>query len=90
MTSDPALASAARKQLVFQYDHEGNRVAKIVSTWNGSAYANPQTTKFIYDGWRLIEELDGNNQPLRSYMWGTDLSGTVDGAAGIGGIELER
>ncbi|MCF7669947.1 MAG: RHS repeat-associated core domain-containing protein, partial [Verrucomicrobia bacterium] len=30
--------------------------------------------------WNLIAELDGNNDVVRSYMWGKDLSGTLNGA----------
>src|SRR5256885_827772 len=35
-------------------DYMGRRVQKMVSTWNGTAYVNPVTTKFVYDGWNLL------------------------------------
>jgi hypothetical protein len=38
----------ARKQLSFSYDYMGRRMQKVVSTWNGSDYANPVTTRFVY------------------------------------------
>jgi RHS repeat-associated protein len=44
------------------------------------------TTVYIYDGWRVIQERDANNDPLVSYTRGTDLSGSLEGAGGIGGL----
>jgi len=41
---------------------------------------------YIYDGWRVIQEHDINNTPLVSYTRGNDLSGSLEGAGGIGGL----
>jgi RHS repeat-associated protein len=41
---------------------------------------------YIYDGNRVIQERDLNNNPLVSYTRGNDLSGTFEGAGGIGGL----
>src|SRR5437588_737761 len=35
---------------------------------------------------RVIQERDQNNTPLVSYTRGTDLSGSLEGAGGIGGL----
>jgi RHS repeat-associated protein len=43
-------------------------------------------TIHIHDGWRVIQERDGSNNPLVSYARGNDLSGTLQGAGGIGGL----
>jgi len=43
------------------------------------------TTRYIYDGWRVIQERDTSN-PLVSYTRGNDLSGSLEGAGGIGGL----
>jgi YD repeat-containing protein len=82
------LPNSARKRLGFSYDHMGRRVQKVVSTWDGSGYVNPVTTKFVYDGWNLLAELDGDNGNTVkcSYMWGLDLSGSMQGAGGVGGL----
>src|SRR5436190_353208 len=82
------LSRPARKKLVFTYDYMGRRVEKVVSTWNGSAYASAVTTRFVYDGWNLLAELDGDNSNAVkcSYMWGLDLSGSLQGAGGVGGL----
>ncbi|HNQ22352.1 MAG TPA: RHS repeat-associated core domain-containing protein [Phycisphaerae bacterium] len=67
---------------------------KRVYVWNGSAWAAPEgdgeyaVRKFVYDGWRVIMELDGSNGDavLREHTWGLDLSGSLEGAGGIGGL----
>jgi RHS repeat-associated protein len=43
-------------------------------------------THYIYDGKRVIQERDGSNTPLVSYTRGRDLSGSLEGAGGIGGL----
>jgi RHS repeat-associated protein len=41
---------------------------------------------YLYDGRRVIQERDTNNVPLVSYTRGNDLSGSLEGAGGIGGL----
>lgn len=45
---------------------------------------------YIYDGMRVVQEriLDGGvvSDPEVSYTWGSDLSGSMEGAGGIGGL----
>jgi RHS repeat-associated protein len=43
-------------------------------------------TRYIYDGKRVIQERDGNNVPTVTYTRGKDLSGSLEGAGGIGGL----
>jgi RHS repeat-associated protein len=43
-------------------------------------------THYLYDGNRVIQERDGNNTPTVSYTRGSDLSGGLEGAGGIGGL----
>src|ERR1051326_5738468 len=70
----------------FLYDYLARRVRKIVSTNNGSSYVVQYTNKFVYDGWNLAAILDGSASVLYSFQWGTDLSGSLAGAGGIGGL----
>jgi hypothetical protein len=42
--------------------------------------------RYVWDGWLLLAELDGQGNVLRSYAWGPDLSGTIGGAGEIGGL----
>jgi len=43
-------------------------------------------TRYIYDGMLVVQERNGSNVPTVSYTRGLDLSATLDGAGGIGGL----
>ena len=62
------------------YDAQGRRVRK--STLDA-------TTTFFYDDWNLVEEriayTNGTTSTIQ-YFWGKDLSDSLDGAGGIGGL----
>jgi RHS repeat-associated protein len=75
-----------RIQLSFLYDHQGRRIRKTVAEWTGSAYSAVSTNYFLCTGWNLIAELDDAMLPIRTYAWGKDLSGTIHGAGGVGGL----
>ncbi len=49
-------------------------------------YVSAGQERYVYDGWRVIQERDGSNNPLVSYTRGDDLSGSMEGAGGIGGL----
>lgn len=87
-TSSAAAAGVTRQKLEFAYDGQSRRVAKKVSTWNGGAWVLGSHTLFLYDGWNLLAELDAlaSNAVLRTYAWGLDLSGSLQGAGGVGGL----
>jgi RHS repeat-associated protein len=73
-----------KQGLKFEYDWIGRRIHKQVRS-QSSAPTND--VKFVYDGWNLLTELNTtNNAVIRSFMWGTDLSGTIQGAGGVGGL----
>jgi RHS repeat-associated protein len=88
MQSRTNTPSGSWRKLVFEYDAQSRRIAKQVHVWNGTAYpGTPNTSlKFVYDGWNLGVELNGSNAVVRSYQWGTDLSGSLQGAGGVGGL----
>jgi len=44
------------------------------------------TTRYVYDGVLPLAELNGSNVTTRTITRGTDLSGSMQGAGGIGGI----
>lgn len=98
---DPAngsLAPPARRRLAFAYDAEGRRIAKTVHEWNDASSSFSTLVKdqrFLYDGWNLTVELDhssatstglAGSRVQRQYVWGLDLSGTLQGAGGVGGL----
>jgi len=88
MEARPTVPIEAKLRLEFAYDYMGRRIQKKVYNWNvpTSTYQLQSTTKFVYDGWNLGAELDGNNVLLRGYAWGNDLSATLQGAGGAGGL----
>ena len=69
-------------QLSFVYDSKGRRIQKLVFSNSVALYTND----FLYDGWNLVGELNPNNTLLRGYVWGVDLSGSLQGAGGVGGL----
>ncbi|MBN1670084.1 MAG: hypothetical protein JXR37_03580, partial [Kiritimatiellae bacterium] len=71
-------------RLEFAYDSQGRRVSKRVYSWTGS-WTLSATLTFVYDGWNLIAEFE-NGALSKSFVWGLDLSGTLQGAGGIGGL----
>jgi RHS repeat-associated protein len=76
--------------LTFTYDYTGRRAKKEVQTWDdqGQVFV-AETRKFLYDGWLLVAEIkDVGDVPCldRAYAWGPDLSGSLEGAGGIGGL----
>ena len=78
-----AAATAARKT-VFAYDYMGRRVKKAVYV-NGLLLSE---TLFVYEGWNVIEEITRVNgsDSSRYFVWGLDLSQSLQGAGGIGGL----
>ncbi len=70
----------------FVYDGMGRLRTRNEFTWNGSKWVVGSTVNYLYDGKRVIQERDGSNNPNVSYTRGTDLSGTMEGAGGIGGL----
>ncbi len=81
-----AVPAEAKLRVEFENNWRGRRIGKTVKAWSGSTYTNVYIMKFLYDGWNLVAELDANRAVVRSYLWGTDLSGRFQGAGGVGGL----
>ena len=71
----------------YEYDYMSRRVKKTAKR-----YTMPMSTwtmrTFDYDGWNLVRErveFDGAVS-TNQYVWGLDLSGTLQGAGGVGGL----
>jgi RHS repeat-associated protein len=76
------------KGVQFDYDYLGRRVRKLVYTHNGTGYTLTSDQRFVYDGWNVVLVLDGlnSNATTQKYTWGLDLSGSIHGAGGVGGL----
>jgi RHS repeat-associated protein len=80
--------SDATCRSLYVYDGLGRRVCQQDFSWNLAlgTWKLEREARFVYDGWRVIEETDATGRSLRSYTRGLDLSGSLEGAGGIGGL----
>ena len=53
---------------------------------HGSSWVQTNAVYYVYDGNLVIQERDTNNLPTTTYTRGKDLSGSLQGAGGIGGL----
>lgn len=92
VTSAESLPEADRVRLEFDYDSGWRRIQKTVKHRQSGDWVEASRTKFVWDDWHLMGELDANDgdAAIRSYMWGPDISGTCGGAGGVGGLLLVR
>lgn len=83
-----ATAVGPQQRLDFEYDVNGRRIRKKM--WNNTAGSGAAAldVKFVYDGWNLLAELNAlaSDAVVRTYVWGLDLSGSLQGAGGVGGL----
>ena len=79
-----SVASNGTTVATMSYDTQGRRVKKV---------AADGTHRYFYDGWLLVYEhvvRPNNTTNEVEYVWGRDVSGTRDGAAGIGGLLYQK
>jgi RHS repeat-associated protein len=71
-----------------QWTHlpDGRWIERIVSTNNGSVYIPAFTNRYVWDAQVLLAVLDEAGNVLQSYARGLDLSGSHQGAGGVGGL----
>jgi len=70
----------------FSYDGLFRRRVRKEYTWSSGIWNLASEIHYLYDGRLVLQERDANNLPLVSYTRGLDLSGTREGAGGIGGL----
>ena len=88
--AEAVAAGVAKTKIEYAYDGRGRRIARTLRPWNGSAYAAGETRRFLYDaGWNVLAEINAAGAVVRRCLWGLDLSGSMDGAGGIGGLLVE-
>jgi RHS repeat-associated protein len=86
---EPIVATEGSKRVEFKYDYIGRRVSKQVWKRTGGAWTDTYSTSFVYDGWNLIEEVSttgAGETATNHYTWGLDLSGSLHGVGGVGGL----
>jgi RHS repeat-associated protein len=70
----------------FVYDGRHRRRIERDYAWQGGAWVETNEIRFIYDGNVIIQQRDANNLPTLMLTRGNDLSGSLQGAGGIGGL----
>jgi len=77
----------------YSYDYMGRRVRTFVEKnelFMGGVpvWETESDTRYVYDGWNVVLELDGedSNAIVMKYTWGLDISGSLQGAGGVGGL----
>lgn len=63
-------------EVTYDYDFQGRRIAHSDSV---------RTTRYCYDGWNVLAKYHGTSFNT-AYTWGLDVSGTLQGAGGVGGL----
>jgi RHS repeat-associated protein len=73
-------------QSIFVYD--GRLRCRVVTNfvWTGGTRVIAGEIHYLYDGMTVVQERDGSNLPRVTYTRGNDLSGSLQGAGGIGGL----
>jgi RHS repeat-associated protein len=87
----PRTPSSGKLQLTFSYDYLGRRVRILSKYHTGSAWASLYDETILYDGWNPVmhysyDFLTANPWRKRSYTWGLDVTGSFQGAGGVGGL----
>ena len=86
MVSRSGAPSGSERWMEFEYDWKGRRIGKKV--WNNTTGTGTPAVeqRFVYDGWNLRATLNNQLSTINSFVWGLDLSGSEQGAGGVGGL----
>jgi len=86
-TATPRNPDNGDEKVAFVYDYMGRRVEKTYKIYSGGwQVQSGYPVRFVYDGWNPVLVLNGSNETVRKYTWGLDLSQSIHGAGGIGGL----
>jgi hypothetical protein len=71
-----------------EFTYDGKMKMRISKdyTWQGGAWVQTNEVRRVYDGMLVIQERESLNLPRLTYTRGKDLSGSLSGAGGIGGL----
>jgi RHS repeat-associated protein len=84
-----AIPGTQSETLAFGYDADGRRTSRTHTRVDASGNPHVAYSQLLWAGWLpVLEERwrDGTELPRRWFQWGADVSGTLEGAAGIGGL----
>ncbi len=76
------------------YDYRNRRIMKVIDRYDADAgeWNLAERRDFVWDDWNIVHEtvatINGGTTNVSEiqYFWGSDLSGTLQGAGGVGGL----
>lgn len=84
---EPLIPGTGDKKVLNTYDAQSRRVRRVVLNYASGVWNLVSDEKFIYDGWNVVAVIDSSTlSALRVFTWGLDLSGSLQGAGGVGGL----
>jgi RHS repeat-associated protein len=81
-----SVTQGSDRRTTFVYDGKRRRRVTREEIKGSSGWVLASETRYVYDGMRVIQERNINGVPMVAYTRGPDLSGTLEGAGGIGGL----
>jgi len=92
MESRPGTPQGSWRGVERQYDVMSRRIRQTAWTWlvQSNLWVVTEDLKFLSDpllfGRHLVDLNASNNVAVRTYVWGLDLSETLEGVGGVGGL----
>ena len=77
----------------YAYDYQGRRIKQKVILKSGATGQTQSEVAYVYDGWNVVGVYDITTATptfQKGYLWGEDLSGSLQGAGGVGGLLAEK
>ena len=88
--SRSATPQASWRRVEWTFDAFGRRIRQRTWVWTNNTWQVAEDLKLVSDpllfGRHIVELNTTNNALVRSHVWGLDLSETMDGAGGVGGL----
>src|SRR4030095_15101857 len=78
--------SGGKAKQAWTLDGQSRWVHRVIYSWNGSAYVASATNRFLWDNKVLLAILDPTKELAHSCLRGLDVSGSLQGAGGAGGV----
>lgn len=83
----PTVPQAAQRRLEYTLDAIGRRVLVRSSDRNSATWQSVSSRRWLANQLQMLAQMDVQaNSMIQSYIWGLDLTGTRDGAGGVGGL----
>src|SRR6266487_5211176 len=81
-----AITNAGAWASTFAYDGKMRRRIRKEFTWRNSAWVLTNEVRYVYEGNLVLQERAEFNVATKTFTRGSDLSGSLQGAGGIGGL----